>query len=155
MIDNFKDDYAFLSNFYPSIIVYNTIEYPTVEHFFQAMKTMDERVRVFIASLQFPGQAKKAGRQVDLRCDWEDIKLKVMAFGVLQKFKIPHLRAKLIETYPHHLIEGNWWHDNIWGDCRCAKCSSTPGKNYLGQLLEKVRMSAINEQKELGPDPSF
>jgi len=151
MINEFKDDYVFLSNFYPSVIVYDTVHYPTNEHFFQAMKTTDKKVRAFIAGLQYAGQAKKAGRQVHLRPDWEDIKLEVMAFGLMRKFEHPSLRQKLIDTYPHDLVEGNYWNDKIWGYC----LKTNEGKNYLGQLLVSLRTILINEDRAAGPDPAF
>ena len=40
-IDKFKNEHEFLSNFYPSPITIEDITYPTVEHAFQAAKTLD------------------------------------------------------------------------------------------------------------------
>ena len=37
----FENEFEFLSNFSKSEIILNGIIYPTVEHFFQAMKTKD------------------------------------------------------------------------------------------------------------------
>jgi predicted NAD-dependent protein-ADP-ribosyltransferase YbiA (DUF1768 family) len=60
---------------------------------------------------------------------------------VLRKFlDHPELAAELLETGEALLIEGNTWHDQIWGDCRCGRpeCAE-PGLNLLGQILMSVR----------------
>mgnify|MGYP003560200375 CR=1 FL=1 len=74
MINKFDGPYAFLSNFYHSPIIYEGLEYPTVEHAFQAAKTLKMSERESIAALPTPGAAKRAGRQVSLRKDWEEVK---------------------------------------------------------------------------------
>lgn len=133
-IDKFDGEYAFLSNFYPSIVYdFEGNTYPTVEHYFQAMKTLDPKVRKHIASAKTPGEAKRLGRRVELRSDWEDIKLKVMKHGLIQKFAEPELRNPLLRTGDAELIEGNWWGDTYWGVCNGV------GENHLGQLLMEVR----------------
>jgi predicted NAD-dependent protein-ADP-ribosyltransferase YbiA (DUF1768 family) len=54
MIRPFKNEYGFLSNFYPSIIFYDNIKYPTVEHAFQASKTLDYNLKLKISKLLTP-----------------------------------------------------------------------------------------------------
>ena len=78
MIAEFEGQYAFLSNFFPSPIIYEGITYPTNEHFFQAMKTLDQEERRAIAAAGTPGKAKRMGRQVSLRNDWEQVKVDVL-----------------------------------------------------------------------------
>ena len=138
-ITSFSGEYEFLSNFYvhPAIpeVLYG---YPTVEHFFQAMKTLDKAERETIKSQPTPGQSKRAGRRILLRDDWEDIKDEVMLHGVTHKFEIPELQEKLLDTYVDTLVEGNLWHDNYWGNCTCNNCPKT-GKNRLGVALMRVR----------------
>ncbi len=138
-ISKFEDRFAFLSNFHPSVICDEYIFYPTVEHYFQAMKTLNPEMRKKIAAADTPGQAKRLGRQVELRPDWEEVKDDVMLEGLRLKFTIPSLREMLIETGSAELVEGNWWHDNTWGDCGCEKCQDIPGQNRLGKLLMQVR----------------
>jgi len=70
-----------------------------------------------------------------------------MLHGLKQKFQDPTIASKLVYTHPHTLIEGNWWHDNYWGDCFCAKCATIKGKNKLGKLLEDVRLELIYKEK--------
>lgn len=138
MINSFEGQYDFLSNFYPSQIEYEGIIYPTVEHAFQAAKTTDVKTRKLIAAMPTPGQAKRAGRSVSLRPDWEDIKFSVMASCLEKKFEIPELRIKLLETGNQYLEEGNTWHDKVWGVCHCDKCGCL-GLNHLGYMLMQLR----------------
>ena len=137
-IKQFKGDSRFLSNFYPAQVDHDGITYPTVEHAFQAAKTLDFGHRWRISKLGSPGAAKRAGRRVTLRPDWETAKGIIMLELVLQKFTRPALRQQLLSTAEAELIEGNWWHDNYWGDCSCEDCDQ-PGKNLLGKILMDVR----------------
>jgi ribA/ribD-fused uncharacterized protein len=140
MIAEFKDEYEFLSNFYPSPFTVDGIYYPTVEHYFQAMKTLNVEKRKEIAAASTPGRAKRLGRTVELRPDWEEVKIDVMRNGLAYKFAHhPDLRQKLITTKGKTLIEGNFWHDNTWGDCYCENCKDTKGKNLLGRSLMALR----------------
>lgn len=151
MINQFRGEYRFLSNFYPSIVVYDNV-YPTVEHFFQAMKTKDTSIREAFALLPTPGDAKKLGRKLTLREDWEQMKFDVMELGLRKKFSDPDLAKRLVETYPHDLIEGNWWNDKIWGIC----FKTNEGENHLGRILMIVRGYIMYEVPLLaGPDPVF
>ncbi len=133
MIDRFDGEYAFLSNFDPSPIVLDRITYPTVEHAFQAAKTDDRLERERMASLPTPGAAKRAGRKVALRPDWERVKVGIMEELVRRKFADPDLAGKLLATGDEELIEGNTWNDRFWGVCRGT------GRNQLGKILMRVR----------------
>lgn len=132
MINSFSGKYCFLSSFYPTQIKYGGI-YPTAEHAFQAAKTLSMNERFKIAQLATPGQAKRAGRKVTLRADWEDIKLQVMEEILLVKFFNRELAEKLISTGGQMLVEGNNWGDTFWGVC------DGKGQNHLGKLLMGVR----------------
>lgn len=138
MIAVFDREYAFLSNYYPSVFTYEGIEYPTNEHFFQAMKTLNMDERKEIAACETPGRAKRMGRRVQLRPDWEDVKIDIMRKGLEMKFSIPELKTKLLATGDEELVEGTTWHDQIWGICTCEECRGQ-GKNLLGQLLMEIR----------------
>ena len=140
MIDKFEDDYAFLSNFYPSVVLYDGFSYPTVEHAYQAAKTFDENEQYKIRHAKTAAEAKKLGKRVTLRGDWEEVKLSVMARLLKQKFKDIGLANKLVDTNPHELIEGNWWGDTYWGVCKGK------GHNYLGKLLMQIRRQIIEAQ---------
>lgn len=134
MINSFHGKYGFLSNFYPSPIVMEGITYPTVEHYFQAMKTTSVIVRQEIAKAHNPGSAKRRGRKLLLRKGWELLKIMVMLEGLTAKFTThPELQDKLIATAPHQLVEGNTWGDKYWGVC------NGEGQNMLGLILMLIR----------------
>lgn len=142
----FENEFEFLSNFSKSEIALDGIIYPTVEHFFQAMKTKDPIQRAEIAAAPTPGKAKRLGRQVQLRSDWEEVKVDVMRQGLRLKFQDPKLRTMLLATGDKELVEGNTWHDRTWGRCICEKCGGQ-GENLLGQLLMELREEIRNENK--------
>ena len=146
MINCFDGKWAFLSNFYWNEIEFEGITYPTNEHFFQAMKTLDIGERQKIANCLTPGQAKRMGRQVALRPDWEEVKEDIMLLGLCLKFADEQLADWLVETGDEPLEEGTTWHDNEWGNCSCPKCRNIEGKNKLGKLLMKVR-GMIREER--------
>lgn len=146
MINCFDGKWAFLSNFYWNEIEFEGITYPTNEHFFQAMKTLDIGERQKIANCLTPGQAKRMGRQVVLRPDWEEVKEDIMLLGLCLKFADEQLADWLVETGDEPLEEGTTWHDNEWGNCSCPKCRNIEGKNKLGKLLMKVR-GMIREER--------
>ncbi|MBE3085742.1 MAG: NADAR family protein, partial [Bacteroidetes bacterium] len=76
-IDSFTNSYFFLSNFYPCKILYDQIEFPSVEHAYQAMKCLDPASRKEFLTCT-PGQAKRLGKKVLLRLDWSSIKQDIM-----------------------------------------------------------------------------
>ena len=140
-IRHFDGDHEFLSNFAPNpagILRYKGEFYPTVEHFFQAMKTENKDLRHHIATVPTPGKAKRMGRRLALRADWQEIRDDVMLYALRHKFDSP-LAYKLVETGEAKLVEGNEWHDDYWGDCFCPIHKHTPGENKLGKLLMQVR----------------
>ena len=139
MINCFDGKYAFLSNFYESPCDFEGILYTTVEHAFQAAKTLDRNERLKIAVAETPGKAKRMGRSVTLRPDWEEIKIDVMRQCLHSKFKDPDLVFALLDTGDEELVEGNTWHDNCWGNCTCEQCVNKPGENKLGKLLMEIR----------------
>ncbi len=92
-----------------------------------------------ISILETPGEAKKYGRTVVMRSDWDEVKLEVMENIVRAKFmQLPYLREKLLLTEDIILEEGNTWGDTFWG------VYDGEGTNHLGLILMKVR-------KELQP----
>lgn len=136
-ISRFDGQYSCLSNFYPSPIQIEERLYATVEHAFQAMKTLDENDKDSICAAATPGIAKRMGRKVKLRSDWEDIKLEVMKNLLFSKFGDPVLLEKLKLTGNANLIEGNTWGDRFWGVCDGV------GENHLGKLLMQIRKSFL------------
>lgn len=139
-ITRFADSYRFLSNFWLCEVTVGGLIFPSSEHAYQALKTLDSAQRIcFTDPDMSPGQAKRAGRTVTLRADWEQVKKRAMFRVVLAKFiQNPDL-AKLLEaTGDMPLEEGNTWHDNYWGACGCTEHAGY-GLNYLGRILMMVR----------------
>ncbi len=140
MITLFKGQYAFLSNFFSCSIVFENQVYPSVEHAFQAAKTLIPMLRKEIQCAESPTEAKKLGRALTSRPDWEDIKVQVMTDLIREKFSVhSDLQDKLIKTGSEYLEEGNYWHDNFWGSCVCSNCGNTRGENMLGKILMSYR----------------
>lgn len=141
MIDCFDGKYAFLSNFYNCPVTYNGLTYQNNEAAFQAQKTLDENVRKEFTNLP-PNLAKRKGRRVSLRPDWEKVKDEVMYGICLEKFlsvENHKLLELLLNTGSEEIIEGNHWHDNYWGNCTCDKCKRIDGRNMLGKILMEIR----------------
>jgi ribA/ribD-fused uncharacterized protein len=153
LIDSFRGDYHFLSNFekLTNPIRWSNVLYWTSEHFFAAMKTLSYDDRVWIAGLSEPGMAKRAAsprgynnHKITLRRDWDDVRILVMRMALIMKFtNNPILLYKLCATGNKMLVEGNTWHDNTWGNCTCQKCSRIVGMNWLGLLLMELRNNFI------------
>lgn len=136
-IDNFRLDYFFLSNFYPCKIAYDGMTFPSVEAAFQAAKTLDKIERVQFQTMD-ASTAKRVGRRVKLRPDWESVKIGIMRELVACKFlNSEELRDKLIATGDAELIEGNTWGDRFWGVCNGS------GRNELGRILMEVRSEIV------------
>lgn len=133
IIEKFVEGYYFLSNFYPSSLWLDGMRYPTAEHAMQAQKSLDPIVRETIRSAKTPWEAKRLGRCITIREDWEQVKDDLMMRVLRAKFENPLIRTLLLSTAPKKLIHGNTWNDRHWGVCRGA------GKNVLGSLLEKLR----------------
>ncbi len=106
---------------------------------YQAMKASYTADKEMILNAKNGYEAKKLGKTIKIRRDWDQIRLRVMTEIVETKFRDPELMKKLKATAPHELIEGNYWHDNYWGDCTCDKCKNIKGENNLGKILMKVR----------------
>lgn len=130
-ITQFRGEYAFLSNFYSAPVYYRGIRFENNEAAFQAAKCPG-RMREF-SKLSAP-DAKRLGRRVSLRPDWETVKFDIMDQICKAKFlQNPDLAWKLVATGSAELIEGNTWGDRIWGVCNGA------GENHLGLILMDIR----------------
>lgn len=136
-IERFVGVNRFLSNFYLSPILYQEVEYISLEHAYQSAKTHVPVEKIAIMLAPSATAAKRLGRVCTLRIDWDSIKLSVMEQLLRLKFSDPLLKSKLVKTYPQELIEGNYWNDYYWGVCQGK------GENHLGKLLMKIREEII------------
>lgn len=149
-VNVFRGPYACFSNFHDSRMIINDVLWKTVEHVFQANKTFDKEWQKRILSAETPAEAKTLGKQLKtlglVRPDWQDVNILIMHNLVLLKFTLfAEYRNILLSTGEDRIIEGNYWHDNFWGECSCARCSNVEKFNHLGQILTNVRkMLRIN-----------
>lgn len=130
------------SNFWdcPAGVRYQSILYDNAEAAFQAQKTTDLAEKLAFRH-QSGSQAKKHGRRIQLRDDWDSVKYQIMVEILYCKFsQDPKLKSLLLST-GHEFIEENTtsWHDNEWGHCYCTRCVSKVHKNLLGKALMEVR----------------
>jgi ribA/ribD-fused uncharacterized protein len=130
------EPYGCFSNFSKHGFEADGKHWPTVEHYFQAMKFAgtphEEAVRLAPA----PMIAKDMGndRRRPLRADWEAVKDDIMRRAVRAKFaQNDALRAVLLGTGDEELIEDARG-DSYWG---CGADGS--GRNRLGQILMETR----------------
>lgn len=137
-IANFRGDYLFLSNFYNgNTFIYRGCRFNNAEAPFHAEKCIS-RIKDF--EMLSPLDAKRLGRKVTLRKDWEEVKDKIMYNVCYAKFtKDEDLKKKLISTGDRELIEGNSHNDRCWGMTFNNKTNSWIGENRLGIVLMKLR----------------
>ena len=145
-IARFTGAHSFLSNFYPCVVRVSPADllvdledralefYRSAEHAYQASKSRDLTIRNRVRDATNPAQAKRLGRRVALRPDWEQVKERVMLAVVRAKFSDPRLAELLLDTGERELIEGNSWGDVEWG-----VCEGRGGQNKLGKILMVVR----------------
>jgi len=133
VIDSFSGDFRWLSNFAPAPVMLDGVEYPTTEHAYQAAKTTDDAEREAVRQCATPGRAKRMGREITMRFDWDDVKEAVMLDLTRQKYALPEYRERLLATGEREIVEGNTWGDTFWGVCNGV------GKIKLGRILMQVR----------------
>jgi predicted NAD-dependent protein-ADP-ribosyltransferase YbiA (DUF1768 family) len=159
----FIGQYRHYSNFHLCPVLFEELLFPSNENAFQAAKTKDLKARLpFLAYT--PAKAKKFGRILNLRPDWDTVQPsgkttaeEVMFQLTFLKWSYPTMLPLIKSNADVELIEGNWWHDNRWGDCMfasredafaalagkpfqaCEKCKDVQGQNKLGKTIMEVR----------------
>jgi len=129
----FKEEYAFLSNFAFCEVRLDGVPYRSVEHAYQAAKTLDVRERTQVHDCPTPAHAKKLGRTVTQRPDFNEVRIEVMRALLAQKFACGTRYRELLDDVEGDIIEDNWWGDRFWGVYRGE------GQNHLGRLLMELR----------------
>jgi ribA/ribD-fused uncharacterized protein len=150
-----RDPYGFMSNFSRHPITIDDVEWPTSEHYFQAMKSEDPHVQGIIRRLTTPGRAKNYAHTIALRSDWEKsvgtlalgelfrdeqgivvdrTKDHFMFTALVAKFtQHADIRQELLDTGDAFLVE-NTIGDPYWGNG-----PSRNGLNKLGRMLMLLR----------------
>lgn len=132
-----SEEYNFLSNMAEGFgfVDADGTEWPTSEHYYQAMKTLipDEQQYILGAASGF--HAKKRGREINITTDWGERKIRVMRKAVSYKFAKGTEAARLLrDTGIDYLVEYAPWGDTFWGVDK-----DKHGQNHLGQLLMEQR----------------
>lgn len=127
------------SNLQKVTITYGGEDYPSVENYFQAMKTTDTFLRHRFTLLT-PVEALQYGKTIEVRPDWDDIQVQVMEHGLKLKFKDRKYMRMLLASGSDELIYWNSWHDSLFGVCYCRECQGI-GENRLGKMLMGIRDS--------------
>ncbi len=146
----FRGRWTKLGNYSLGVVFYNGHAYQSVEHAYQAQKSLDPAIQKMIRDQPTPATAKKLARSVVLRPDWDDVKLTIMLDLLREKFSQEPERSILIATGAEDLVEGNWWHDRFWGQCPVGN-----GENWLGRLLMKVRGELQSNMTFVPPSESY
>ena len=118
-------------------------EWPSVEHYYQAMKFEDPLYRERIRLADHPKKARKLGRNrwKKRREDWSRVKVTVMTRGVYTKCRTyPAIAEALLATGDKRLVE-NSNYDYFWGCGRDRR-----GDNRYGTVLMNVRDKLREEQ---------
>lgn len=111
-------------------------EWPTVEHYYQAMKFDNTDYQEKIRLTADVDQARKLGasRFKKRRKDWKKIKITMMTRALYTKCKAyPEIAQTLLETDDNKLVE-NSQYDYFWGCGRDRR-----GHNHYGKVLINVR----------------
>lgn len=149
MIKEFRGQYGFMSNFAECEIYYEGYSYPTTEHAFMAQKS-DEQVlhgttpenikhidwaEYCSISGHSASEIKQQAREVELRPDWDEVKIQVMTDVLRLKFNQEPFKSKLLATGNQNIQEGNTWKDTFWG----IDLKTGEGENHLGRIIMKIR----------------
>jgi len=139
----FEGEFHFLSNFYPAVVEYRGRRWWTTEAAYQAMKTINEEEQNMLQMVRAPALAKRLGKTVAVRRDWDEIKEAIMREIVQAKFdQNAFLQDMLLATEDAIIEEGNWWGDTFWGICKGQ------GLNKLGNILMELRDGYLGQVKK-------
>ncbi|QHJ72889.1 swarming motility protein [Proteus phage 2207-N35] len=136
-IQSFRGEYRWLSNFFKCDVVLWGQKFNTVENAYQSSKCDNMTDWLMMVNCKTPSEAKSKGRTINIRKDFDSVKLDIMYELLLQKFSDPYFKNKLIQTGNRLIIEGNRWGDTYWGVCDGI------GDNHLGNLIMKIRTELI------------
>jgi len=135
--------YGAFSNFAATAIWIAGRKYPTVEHWYQAMKTVGDG-HEWIRSASTPEEAKDRGHSIQARQYWRDEKVFIMYRGVLAKFRQhPDLARLLLSTGDAPIHEN--CDDPFWG------FNGASGEDWLGRVLTHVRVQLRDVVSTEGP----
>ncbi len=118
-------------------------EWPSVEHYYQAMKFEDEKSQEAVRRADHPKKARRIGRSrfKKIRKNWKEVKAVYMTRAVYIKCRTyPDIAKKLLATDDRKLVESSQY-DYYWGCGRDRR-----GVNMYGQVLMNVRAKLLEEK---------
>lgn len=116
--------------------------WPSVEHYFQAMRFEDQALREAIRAADHPDHARKLAhkRRRKARKDWAALQITYMTRGVYVKARThPDVAEYLLGTGEQPIVETSQY-DYFWG---CGR--DTRGHNHFGRVLMAVRARLLEE----------
>jgi ribA/ribD-fused uncharacterized protein len=129
------EEFRFLSNAWPSCFDHWGATYPTVEHYYQAMKCAWFEEAEAVRASPSPQAARLRGQYVEIIPGWDGMREQVMYVGLVHKFaQSRDLRERLLATGGRELVEYAPYGDTFWGVDRELR-----GENRLGRLLMRAR----------------
>jgi predicted NAD-dependent protein-ADP-ribosyltransferase YbiA (DUF1768 family) len=159
-----------------SPISYGGVDFPSVEHAFQAAKFEDDGVRRLFAGLSSASDAKFLGSRrgssqwqsrlgvpaMGLRADWNEVKGGILNELVEQKFRNnPEMLNYLLSTGDAELIENaTGWRDQEYGmvdpfaSGGVADPARLVGKNMTGMAVMRARERLAPEQPAAVVNPT-
>ena len=111
-------------------------DWPSVEHYYQAMKFEDDAIREEIRQASHPMDTPKLSKQHkrQIRKDWDRIKVSVMTRGTYIKCRThQEVASALLKTGDKKIVENSQF-DYYWGCGRDGR-----GKNAYGKILMDIR----------------
>jgi ribA/ribD-fused uncharacterized protein len=119
--------------------------WPSVEHYFQAMKFEEAVDQEKVRQADHPAKARRLGRSRfrKIRKDWSKVRRVIMTRAIYTKMRThPELAERLLTTEDIKLVE-NSQYDYFWGCGRDLR-----GHNTYGQVLMDVR-GKLREESQL------
>jgi ribA/ribD-fused uncharacterized protein len=142
IIKEFQGEFRWLSNFSPVNILYNGINYASVEHAYQSAKSDNPEWKLFCSDpANKAGKIKTKSRKIKPIDGWYYKKVSIMKELLTLKFDDPKYKKLLIDTGNCIIQEGNMWHDTFWG----IDLKTGQGNNILGNLIMEIRESIIGK----------
>lgn len=149
-VGSFSGDLEFLSNMYKIPIYFNESKYdnfqpdfkvyPSSENLYQALKCKYIKDRELFQNVD-PHKSKRIGRSIEIRSDWDNVRLEAMKLVIDLKFKNIELAEKLIDLPDDKIIEFNNWGDRFFGIC------NGEGLDHLGKILRAKKQQIIKDKQ--------
>lgn len=112
------------------------VEWPSLEHYFQAMRFTDQAYQKRICAAGSPEAVTKLAKTwlKSKRKDWKQVRATVMTRGLYMQCQMyPEMAQALLETDDNRLVE-NSLYDYFWGCGRDRR-----GENQYGKVLMNIR----------------